>query len=414
MRESKDSKGDTKAKNDKATSAARNDGKDHSANISTAPPAAKMAAVDITAEKGTPGTPGDLEEENVTATDEDVVPTASIEGGPETLEERVGQLEEALRVQCEQTQKYYEVAQQYESKWRSTSKELLRLRHVGTAVDKVDDDILTQSWNHTRYLIRTLTQKYFKSQRSVTHYSTRVDTVKHLSLEYKRYMKSRDLRPVIIQAYLFHRLLSQRSGARLAWAGGRADHFRELSRTMQPTPELRQIPKLINDGEVALSEVQSYQSWRATTAALLATRTDPKEVSQRINELTNRVYMEIHPYATLREPQLAADLKEVIIQLVELDELICRSRAIVLIQTWYGTHRGERVPYEFNFGPDMESEDGFEEAKEGMVVEMVVSQALIKIGNGDGGGYDRMSILCKAKVICSGTRENMERSGRLK
>src|ERR1700753_2165759 len=119
------------------------------------------------------------------------------------------------------------------------SKELLRLRHVGNAVDKVDDDVLTKSWNHTRYLIRTLTQKYFKAQRSVTQYSTRVDAMKHLSLEYKRYMKSRDVRPVIIQAYLFHKLLSQRSGARLVWAGGRADHFRELAKTMQPTQELR-------------------------------------------------------------------------------------------------------------------------------------------------------------------------------
>jgi hypothetical protein len=414
MREGKESKGDTKSKNVKVSTAAMGNANNQSPKKSTAPPATEMADVSISPKKGTSSKKDDIVEDKAATTEAEAELSSTIDEQPSTLEERVKQLEEALQAQCDQTQEYYELAQQYESRWKGTAKELLRLRQEGTAVEKVDDDVLVQNWNHIRYLIRTLAQKYYKAQRSVAHYVSRVDNFKHLTLEHKRYMKSRDLRPVLIQAYLFHRLLSQKSGARLLWASDQAEHFRELSRTLQPTPHLSHIPKLINEEKLAASEVQSYQAWRSSTASLVAMRANPKEVSQRVNELTNRVYMEILPYATLRDQQLITDLKEVITRIMELDELFCRSRAIVFVQTWYGSYRGEPAPYEFEFGEFMESEDGFEEAKPGMVVEIVVSQALFKIGNADGGGYDTMNLLSKAHVLCSGTRENMERSGRLK
>jgi hypothetical protein len=386
------------------------------------PPAAEQAASILAAEKGAPSTPGELENENIRGIS---APTTDYIGArdgesteePMSLEERVKFLELELQGQYDQVQEYYTLAQQFENKWKGTAKELIKMRQGQPgSYDKVDDDVLVQNWNHIRFLVRTLTNKYFKphSTKSPARYINppHLDPLKYLTPEYKKYSKLRALRPVLIQAYLLSKLLSQQSGARLLWAGPNADSFRSLSSALQPVPELHGVPRAIRDGVLPATEIATFQAWKANTAGLVCERVERAEVQKRIDGITSRLGSEVYAFATTgaRDPKFQEDLREVVQRVVELDEVISRSRAIVLFQMWYWKH--DR--HSFECGPDMESEDGFEEARSGMNVELVVSPGLFKIGNGDGGGYESITRLSKGTVVCSATRERMEQSGRLK
>jgi hypothetical protein len=342
-------------------------------------------------------------------------------GSDETTspEERIKLLEAELQSQYDQVQEYYSLAQQYEIKWKSTTKELLKQRQAESSLlntSTVDDDLLVQSWNHIRYLIRTFAHKYFKVTRSFITAMPRADTLKYLTPEFKRYSKTNGLRAALIQAHLFKRLLSHRDGARLLWAGEHAESFRDLAAAMQPTRNIRQVPQLLKDEAISTADVASSENWRATTAGMLAARADQSDVDGRVGRLVTQLALEIQPLATARDGRFCDDLREVVVRIVELDEMVYRSRAIILFQMYYSDNTmGQRVPYQFEFGgEEMESEDGFEAAKPGMVVELVITPGLHKIGTGEGTGYETMSRLCKATVICSAVRESMEKSGRLK
>lgn len=261
--------------------------------------------------------------------------------------------------------------------------------------------------------------KYFSvAQKSSNYYvgsrEPKLDALKFLTDQYKVYWKTRALLPVIVQAFLFSKLLSLRSSARLLWAGGQIESFRSLSKALQPVSEMAAVPRLIREGIVEGADVQTYQTWRASTASLLAKQVERADVVHLVDGLVGRLCGYLGAWASGKDQGMGEELREVVWRVVELDEVIFRSRAIVIPQLWYSSHRGQRYQYGFEFGEDMESEDGFEEAQRGMTVELVVSPGLFKIGNGDGGGYDSMSTLSMGSVVCTSTRESMMKSGRLK
>jgi hypothetical protein len=381
------------------------------------PPAAEQAASILATEKAILAPAGEPDTEYDDRDDEN-------SDEPITLEERVQFLELELQSQQDQVQEYYALAQQFENKWKRTATELIKLRQGAPgSYDKVDDDVLVQNWNHIRFLVRTLTNKYFKparSSKSPARYINppQLDELKDLTPEYKKYARLRALRPVLIRAYLLSKLLSSRSSTRFLWASENADSFRGLARALQPVPDLQTVPRAIREGILPATEIATYQAWKANTASLVCERVDRSDVATRIDKLTTSLGAEIYPFATAtgsgRDPKFLEDLREIVQRVVELHEIVWRSRAIITFQMWFWDHKGQTYQHSFKFQADMESEDGFEEARSGMVVELIVSPGLFKIGNGDGSGYESITCLSKGTVVCSATRESMEQSGRLK
>jgi hypothetical protein len=406
------------------------DGKNAPANIPVSltnkalpePPANELAAANLDGERKNEEKKRavEIEESNVLGSSSIAEEPGEIEVAPaQSLEDRVKQLEDDLETQNQEAHHYYEIAQKYEqeakqfeNKWRGTAKELLRLRQTGSGLEKVDDDVILKDWIHIRYLVRAFANKYFTVPRtSHMSLSRKPDAYKYLTDNPKHYMQSRQLRPVLIQAYLLSNLFTQKGGACQLWAGSNAEMFRAMSRSLQPTENMHLVHKLVKDDKVPATEMQTFMTWRSSTATLLAQKTPRQEVGARVESIATSLYQHIYPYAALKADTLYPELLEITAQTVEFDKMMHQSRAFLSMELLYvpDSTTGKDITYGYKVVGEVESEAGFEQVNSSQTVELTVAPALVKIGNSDGGGYEIRSILAKGTVVSKETRSSMEK-----
>lgn len=103
-------------------------------------------------------------------------------------------------------------------------------------------------------------------------------------------------------------------------------------------------------------------------------------------------------------PQAWVDLKDIVRKAVKLDEEMNKSRALFTVHTWNGDDMSGSL--RFNESA-MESAVGFEAARPGSTVELVVAPALSKSGTADGDAFEATSYLSKWVVLCAEGRKKV-------
>lgn len=122
-------------------------------------------------------------------------------------------------------------------------------------------------------------------------------------------------------------------------------------------------------------------------------------VSTGIDRVVSKFKQDLYLYVPASNAEVWTELRDIVAKAVKLDEEMNKSRALLTVSHW-----DEEDFKVMKFDETMESAVGFAAARPGMAVELVLAPALVKMGNADGEGYDKISYLSKWKVICSESR----------
>lgn len=134
---------------------------------------------------------------------------------------------------------------------------------------------------------------------------------------------------------------------------------------------------------------------------------DQDELDLLVGDVIARLKADLRPFVTARGPRAWADLEEVVQKAVELDGELSKSRALFTFDNFVG-NGVEAWGFPFDEGTTA-SVDGFEPAKSGMNVELVVAPFFTKTGTADGDHYDRLKVLGKCIVLCTESRMKLEK-----
>jgi hypothetical protein len=159
--------------------------------------------------------------------------------------------------------------------------------------------------------------------------------------------------------------------------------------------------------KVAASHVKEYCAWRAQTTMLIAGHVDRTEIDPKVDDILDRLRHDLEPFITAQRQSMWSELREIIVAAVALDKEL-RKMKTVFAFTKYSGDSGQGWGFPFD-AASMEQAVGFDAARPGSLVELVVAPFLVKIGNADGTGYEIQQPLSKSVVITTEARKKAER-----
>ncbi|KAK2053963.1 hypothetical protein LY76DRAFT_666126 [Colletotrichum caudatum] len=264
---------------------------------------------------------------------------------------------------------------------------------------KVSDDEIRASWKTMAYNIESLVA-------SILTGSPCLDDLRHQHKGKKRscavclmnakqvfFLQNDDMRPSIVESIVWDAIDRQvlshngRHSGRI-WAGIQGQLFSSLFNKLLVAPEMNDSPSQI-------------LRWKADSAAMI-----DKAFGVDKNELDDTVYEE-HlgllrfipsdcPDARTKRKSLYKELREIFKEAVMIHRMLMQSRA-----HFYLDHVDTVTEDVVHYNPEYhEAEVWDKELSEKSIVLLGIAPSLVKIGNADGGNYDKSNRLVKASVIC--------------
>ena len=120
--------------------------------------------------------------------------------------------------------------------------------------------------------------------------------------------------------------------------------------------------------------------------------------------LLNEWQPTLGPFVKRSEAGAWRELGDIVRKAINLDLEMNKSRALFAVQRWSAEGIEKLDP------AIIETAVGFEAARPGMAVELVLAPSLTKTGNADGDAFDTMSFISKWVVVCTENRENMKKA----
>ncbi|KAF2004472.1 hypothetical protein P154DRAFT_519340 [Amniculicola lignicola CBS 123094] len=283
-----------------------------------------------------------------------------------------------------------------------------------SAIYKSEEKTLMEELQALRYNIRVWTDAYFSgpltSRTKRPHLHRSGDLFGNLSDNYQAYLKHSDDRPLLIQAYVWHKL-QQRvfsnllKGCGYVWAGKLGDR------------KLRPINDTLRKAVKNEAQASAYHAWRATTVELLIPRVDNQwapvfdtgPVLKSMSRIASKLRRKLRPYSTssLRSPDAKEGLKIIVSAAVALDLKMKRQRADYRFVTFTGSHYSQLYGFPL-FEEEMEDIDEDTHlgggigsmGKKGRMVQVSIAPALERCGNANGHIFEQSFIMLKADVSC--------------
>jgi len=163
---------------------------------------------------------------------------AWLEKSYQALEQR-NQLLEEERLKLREANRLLEDRNlELQQKWKKASNDLAKMALQGGA-HKVDDDNIKQNWEHLIWHCRIWCKTFFGGiETSLWRNDELTREFEDLTPNYRIYLASSTLRPVLIQSYLFRQLwldvLQTAEDGGLVWAGQYSDQLRLLQDALRP------------------------------------------------------------------------------------------------------------------------------------------------------------------------------------
>jgi hypothetical protein len=153
--------------------------------------------------------------------------------------------------------------------------------------------------------------------------------------------------------------------------------------------------------------LKEYHQWRAGTAHLLHHAASASKVAMTKN-LKEQLYDMMLPWLTTFETTFKGHLETIIGLALNLDADMQRQTAFYFVKTWKLCHAqrigGNPIPTHPTFDPDYMEDNGDSTSNRRYSrVSLIISPALMKRGNNEGEGYHNRYLVCKARVLESGS-----------
>ncbi|KAF2463864.1 uncharacterized protein BDR25DRAFT_104884 [Lindgomyces ingoldianus] len=302
----------------------------------------------------------------------------------------------------------YQRTEQLERAWKESTEEVAKLRQQ-SSVHKVDDNTLKATYGEVIYSVGNWASNYCGG-RDASFHEADLLPLKSLTRHYRQYVSSEVLRPVLIQSLVMRMLVENilYSGSELnglLWAGRLSPGLRLVQKALQ-FGDGYATQELLMTGQIRQSQVQEYSAWKAKSAILVAEVATEPDIDLLITGMQDRFRERLSPFVTCKKSEVWTDLREIIQTTVRLDKEIHMSRALFTFDRWSGPEEGGLG---FEFDEEISaSAQGFEPAKFGMKVELVVAPFFMKTGTGDGDAYETNLYLSKCVVVCTESRRKLE------
>ncbi|KAF2679020.1 hypothetical protein K458DRAFT_122477 [Lentithecium fluviatile CBS 122367] len=302
-------------------------------------------------------------------------------------------------------QRFYQVTRERDALRKELQRQSMGPHGIparASVVYKSEEKTLIEELHTLRYEIRAWSEEYFGGpppSRKRPHVHSARELFGSLNDNYKAYLKHDGDRPLLIQAYVWSKLLERifsnlHKGCGYIWAGKLGDRkLRPLNDTLR---------KAVKNEEQA----EEYHYWRSMTVNLLVPQVNGKwsptfdaaPVLKWIRRFCSRMRRRLRPWST-QSLRLGKDqLYTIVSAAVALDLKMKRQRADYRFVTFTGGKPNQFWGYGF-FDSEMEDIDEEDEGR-GRYVQLSLAPALERCGNANGHVFDQNFILVKADVSC--------------
>lgn len=159
-------------------------------------------------------------------------------------------------------------------------------------------------------------------------------------------------------------------------------------------------------GQIRQSQVQEYTAWKAKSATLVAEAATETDIDVLITHMQSRFRNILSPFVTSKKLEAWTDLREIIQTTVRLDKEMNISKVLFTFPKFSGSE-ADGLGFDFH-EETCTSAQGFEPARSGMKVELVVAPFLIEKGTGNGDAYETSQYLSKCVMVCTESRKKLE------
>ncbi|KZL68691.1 hypothetical protein CT0861_03820 [Colletotrichum tofieldiae] len=267
---------------------------------------------------------------------------------------------------------------------------------------KISDSAIKSSWRTMAYNIQSLVTNILPgcpSQNDLNHHghegNEKSCAVCHFDAAQLKLLQDDDVRPSVVEKLVWdavtRRILNHDTfGLGKSWAGAPGSMLSILFNSLLNVPWTKSNPsKLLR--------------WKAESAAMIdrALGIDDKELDKAVSEESMGLRKFIPrgcPNSKTARHDLYQGLREIFKEAIEIHRVLMQSRAhFYLDQVETPATRGNMGHYNPEFH---EAEVWGAELSEKSTVILGISPSLVKVGNADGGNYDKHNRLTKASVIC--------------
>ncbi|KAK7450416.1 hypothetical protein Landi51_05487 [Colletotrichum acutatum] len=268
---------------------------------------------------------------------------------------------------------------------------------------KVPDDAIKSSWKQMAYNIRNIaatTPTASLTEKDILqhghHYTDKSCAICEMPCEHLELLRDDELRASVIEGYIwravFRRIFEagESYDGGKSWAGKPGMLFTALFRS------------LLGDAVKCADEIEFFQ-WKASSADMIdrLMGVDEDEMQQAIDE-EYRGLLRFLPRDCVdrkaQRKQLHREIEKAFKGAVELHRVFMKSKANFYID-WAGVSSSSEDVTRYQ--PDMHDAEAWEKDLDATsIIRFVISPSLVKVGNADGGSYDKLNRLAKATVIC--------------
>ncbi|KAF2726580.1 hypothetical protein EJ04DRAFT_517744 [Polyplosphaeria fusca] len=314
-----------------------------------------------------------------------------------------GKVQQAEKAYGEQLQR----ATKLEQAWKKATAALTTLRRQESSY-RVDTQLVQGLYNEIIYDASNWASNYCVESGTIELSEEQYEYVLSMGCHAKHYLSSPKLRPLLVQALIMRRLaekvLNSSADAGLMWAGKLGTDLRAIEHALKY--RLREYDTSTQEQDMA-DRRRGYSLWKAATTVLVRKEVDEKSVIDLIDEFARHLEAFLQPFITEKKPTMWNDLQAIVSKAVRLDEEVHKSKAFFSFDNWSNKQDIATIGYTFNES-HMESALGFEDGREGMVVELLIAPSLMKSGTTQGEDYETTAFISKWVVVCTEHREKME------
>ncbi|TGJ86877.1 hypothetical protein E0Z10_g1905 [Xylaria hypoxylon] len=265
--------------------------------------------------------------------------------------------------------------------WKKASSELDQLQSRATAMGQHTDSELILSVENLRYKIRSFSAQYFADKATGQFRDPLIGNFKKYMLEatgasdYHGNLMSDKKAPIVIQSFLWRLLISE-TFEKFCWVPRLQESMTRVYEALRPAYKDGHSQEVL----IVPNAEQKFQSWKATTSALISELIEDKknfeggnaETDHFVQELSKRALYFITPFARNSGEGILDDLQSIIEAAISLDQKICQQTAPI---SWIFMSSHGRVPFD---SETMKLEPGEAAPRSGQYVDVVTAPGLMK------------------------------------
>ncbi|KAJ4131117.1 hypothetical protein NW768_006659 [Fusarium equiseti] len=262
-----------------------------------------------------------------------------------------------------------------------------------TGLGKVADDTVKSKWKELDYNIRCMSMALAKCESRRPIDRTVKERFSSIAPNWHTLLADEDYKEFILHAYIwmvvFQQVFEDRDGIQ---GGGYVRNLKAVREQL-----VARAPEVDGSKHPSLS-ARHVARWSAQGAALFGHffERDQKALNHLASEEIDKLKSFCRPSSKKPTTDFLQDMKTIIRNALDLDEMLMNSRAIFTVR-WCDNGQSETLRFDET---RMEASAHNKDLSPKSAVEFEISPMLIKTGNADGGNYDSFMILCKASVVC--------------